>query len=152
MKNIQKSYRLYRELCHVPRKDGAYIKAKTADADLTKQLLSNKNSVAIMGFNAWQKSKDKLKAYAINEMPPTIGTISKDLYPLSRSLYVYIKAGNLKKVQGLSHIMGELVSEKALGEKGYLADMGLVAMPAKELKREIEQASEFTAMTAPEAP
>jgi len=152
LKNIQKSYRLYRELCHVPRKDGLYIKAKTANADLTKQLQSNKNSIGVMGFNSWQKSKDKLKAYAINEMPPTIGTISKGLYPLSRSLYVYIKADNLKKVQGLSHMMGELVSEKALGEKGYLADMGMVPMPAKELKREIEQASEFTAMTKPESP
>jgi len=152
LKNIQRSYRLYRELCHVPRKDGLYVKAKAVDVDLTKQLQSNKNSIGLMGFNGWQKTKDKLKAYAINEMPPTIGTISKGLYPLSRSLYVYIKAANLKKVQGLSHIMGELVSENALGEKGYLAEIGLVAMPAKELKREIEQASEFTAMTKPEAP
>ena len=152
MKNIQKSYRLYREICHVPRKDGAYIKANSVDTDITKKLLANKNSIGLMGFNNWQKSKSKLKAYAIDELPPTISTISKGVYPLSRSLYVYIKAENLKKVQGLSHLMSELVSEKTLGKKGYLAEMGMVVMPEKELKREMKQASEFTAMTKPEAP
>ena len=150
MKNIQRSYRLYRELCHVPREDGAYIKVPGTDEDLIKQLLSDKNSVGLMGYNKWLKAKSKLKTYAIDDLPPTMGTISKGLYPLSRSLYVYIKAENLKKVQGLPHIMGELLSKKALAADGYLAEIGLVAMPEKEMKREIEQASEFTAMSKPD--
>lgn len=150
MKHVQKSHRLYRQICRVPRKDGVYIKAESAGADLTKKLLSNKNSIGLIDFNRWMKSKDKLKAYSISELPPTIGTISKGLYPLSRAYYVYIKVSSLKKVQGASHFLNELVSDDALKAKGYLASIGLVAMPDKERQREVEQASELVAMTAPD--
>jgi len=151
LKYIQTSYRMYRELCNQPRKDGAYIRTDKAGTDLVKKILSDKNSIGLMGFNDWLKSKDKLKAYPIDELPPTIGTISKGLYPLSRSYYVYIKTSNLEKVQALSHVMNELVNEKTLASDGYLADMGMVAMPEREMKKEISQALEFTAMETPQA-
>jgi phosphate transport system substrate-binding protein len=144
------SYRQYREICHKQRKDGQYIEAATADTDITKQLLTNKNSIGLMSFNDWLESKSKLKAYAIDDLPPTLKTISKGLYPLSRSLYVYIKAENLHKLHGLSHIMNELLSDEALGAKGYLAEIGLVAMPANERKREVGQAAKFKNMPKPE--
>ena len=150
LESLKASYRLYRAMCHVQRDDGHYIKAASTDTDLTKKLLANKNSIGLMSFNDWLKSKSKLKAYPIEELPPTLGTISKGLYPLSRGLYVYIKAENLHKVQGLAHVMSELLSKEALGEKGYLAEIGLVAMPAKELKREVQQAAQFQSMPKPE--
>jgi phosphate transport system substrate-binding protein len=150
MKNIQRSYRLYRVICNEPRKDGVYKKADSNNDDLAKTLLSEKNSIGLMDYNSWVKSKDKLKAYSINELPPTVGTISKGLYPLSRPYYVYIKISSLKGLRGVSHIMNELLNEKALGKNGYLAEMGMVAMPEKELKREVTQASEFVVMQAPD--
>jgi len=154
LSTLKFSYRQYREICHVQRKDGRYIAAASVDTDITKQLLANKNSVGLMSFNDWLKAKDKfkgkLKAYAIDDLPPTIKTISKGLYPLSRSLYVYIKAESLHKIQGLSHVMNELLSDEALGAKGYLAEMGLVTMPEQELKREVQQAAKFKNMTKPE--
>ncbi len=150
MKYVQRSYRLYRALCNEPRKDGKYIRADVAGADLTDKILSDKNSIGLINFNDWQKSKGKLKAFAINELPPTIATISKGLYPLSRSYYVYIKLSSLKKVSAVSHVMNELVNDKTLGSDGYLSKMGLIPMPAKELKREVTQALEFNSMTPPE--
>ena len=150
LKNIQRSYRLYRVICNEPRKDGVYKKADSDKFDLIKTLSSEKNSIGLMDYNSWEKSKDKLKAYAINELPPTVGTISKGLYPLSRPYYVYIKISSLKGLRGVSHVLNELLNEKTLGKNGYLAEMGMVAMPAKELKREVTQASEFVVMQAPD--
>lgn len=150
LKHIQKSHRLYRAICHEPREDGAYVKAESAQTDLVKTLQKNKDSVVLLSFNEWLKSKDKVKTYAIDDLPPTIGTISKGLYHLSRSYYVYIKAANLSKVKSLAHFMKELVNEKTLAKDGYLADLGMVAMPEKEIKREVQQAAEFAEMPRPE--
>lgn len=149
MKNIQRSYRLYRAICHATRKDGKYIKADSVDSSFTKKLLADKNSMGLISFNQWQAEKDKLKAYSINDLPPTIATISKGLYPLSRAYYVYIKTSSLKNVRGVSYVMNELINEKTLAAEGYLVEKGMVAMPKKEMQGEIKQALEFTAMTTP---
>ncbi len=150
MKNIQRSYRLYRVICNEPREDGVYIKSDKDDDNLTSKLLTDTNSIGLMDYNTWVQSKDKLKAYPINGLPPTLGTISKGLYPLSRPYYAYIKVSSLKKLRGVSHLMNELLDEKTLGADGYLTEMGMVAMPEKELKREITQASEFAVMESPD--
>lgn len=151
LKNIQRSYRMYRALCHEMREDGKYIKAESADSDYIKKIVSDKSSIGLIDFNSWSKNKNKLKAFSVNELPPTLDTISKGLYPLSRQYYVYIKSSGLTNVPGLSHYMNELVNEKTLAADGYLADIGLVAMPDKEMKREVKQALEFTPMTTPES-
>lgn len=145
LKDVQKTARMYVALCNEQRKD-LYTKANKENPDPVASMLKDKGSVAVVGFNDYLAAKDKLKAYTIDEIPATQKTIDGGLYPASRPVYAYIKVSSLENVQAASHFMNELVSKKALGNDGYLAKMGLVALPEKALEKEITGALEFEVM------
>lgn len=143
MKYIQKSAALYRALCYNIREDGRYVKAKKDDDSIQTRLRADKGSVGFVGFNAWKKDSKGLKALTVDDIPPSMKTISAELYPLSRPLYVYIKVASLENVQGVAYLLTEMTSDKALGPDGYLARKGMVAMTDKERKIEAEHAKKL---------
>ena len=68
-------------------------------------------------------------------MEPTFENIAAGDYPVSRSLYVYVKKAHVGVIPGMQEFVAEFTSEKAVGEEGYLADKGLIPLPKAQREK-----------------
>ena len=75
------------------------------------------------------------KVIFIDGIAPTFETISSTKYPTSRPLFVYVKKAHIGVIPGLKEFMAEYVSDRAIGEEGYLTDRGLVALEKSSLTK-----------------
>lgn len=121
--------------CHAIREDGAYVEAGENDNLIVQKLTANKNAFGIFGYSFLEENTDRVKAVAINGVIPTFETISSDKYTAARPLFIYVKKAHINVIPGLREFMEEYVSNKAIGEEGYLADRGLVALESSDLAR-----------------
>jgi phosphate transport system substrate-binding protein len=94
------------------------------------KLVANPNALGVFGFSFLDQNGDKLVGAKIDGVAPSFETIAEGKYPISRSMFVYLKKAHVGVVPGLSDFMAEYVSEKASGDDGYLADKGLIPLPA----------------------
>ena len=121
--------------CHAIREDGAYIEAGENDNLIVQKLNANKNAFGIFGYSFLEENADKVRAVAINGVLPTFETISSDKYTAARPLFIYVKKAHINVIPGLKEFMEEYVSNKAIGEEGYLSDRGLVALEKSDLAK-----------------
>jgi len=112
------------------RQDGAYVPAGENDNLIVQKLTRNKEAVGIFGYSFLEENRDRIQAATINGVEPTPETIAAGDYPVSRSLYFYIKNGHAGKVPGLYDYVELFLSEKMIGDMGYLKDEGLIPLPA----------------------
>ncbi len=122
----------YKSICHAVREDGAYIEAGENDVLIIKKLMANPNALGIFGFSFLDQNIDKVRGSIIDGVEPTFENIASGDYPVARSLYFYIKKAHVKMIPGIDAYLKEFMSEKAIGEDGYLLDKGLIPMPAEE--------------------
>lgn len=111
------------------REDGAYIDAGENDNLIVQKLDSNPEAFGIFGYSFLEENAAKLKGATISGEQPTFEEIAAGRYPVSRSLFVYIKKAHVGVIPGLKEFVTEFVSEKALGDDGYLANKGLIPLP-----------------------
>ena len=114
------------------RADGAYIEAGENDNIIVQKLDSNPNAFGVFGYSFLEENQDKIQGSKINGVEDTVDNIASAKYPLSRSLYVYVKKEHLGVIPGLQDFVNEYVSEAAFGEDGYLEKKGLVPLPKAE--------------------
>ncbi len=119
--------------CHAIREDGAYIEAGENDNLIVQKLVSNKNALGIFGYSFLEENRDRVKALKIDGIAPSFETISSAKYTAARPLFVYIKKAHIGVIPGLKEFAEEYVSNKAIGEEGYLSDRGLVSLDSSEL-------------------
>ena len=119
--------------CHAIREDGAYIEAGENDNLIVQKLVSNKNALGIFGYSFLEENRDRVKALKIDGIAPSFETISSAKYTAARPLFVYIKKAHVGVIPGLKEFAEEYVSNKAIGEEGYLSDRGLVSLDSSEL-------------------
>ena len=124
----------YKSLCHTIREDGAFIEAGENDNLIVQKLNANKNAFGIFGFSFLDQNSDAVQGSLINGVMPAFEKIADGSYPVSRSLYFYVKKAHIGKVPGIEEFLAEFTSDKAWGEEGYLADKGLIPMPVAERK------------------
>ncbi len=122
------------------RKDGAYVEAGENDNVIVQKIESNRNAVGIFGFSFLEENTAKLTGILIEDVEPTYENISAGKYKGARDLYIYVKKQHVGVVPGLDKFVAEYVSEKAMGEDGYLASKGLVALP-KETAEKVAKAA-----------
>jgi phosphate transport system substrate-binding protein len=60
---------------------------------------------------------------------PDFETIASGDYPVSRSLYFYVKKAHVGTIPGIEEYVAEFTNEAAWGPEGYLADKGLIPLP-----------------------
>lgn len=77
---------------------------------------------------------DKLVGAKVDGVVPDFDTIAEGKYPVSRSMYVYAKKAHIGVVPGIKEFMAEYVSDRSMGQGGYLEKKGLVPLPKKELE------------------
>ncbi|HKJ72104.1 MAG TPA: PstS family phosphate ABC transporter substrate-binding protein [Gammaproteobacteria bacterium] len=120
------------------RQDGGYVPAGENDNLIVQKLTQNRDALGIFGYSFLEENTDRIQASAIEGVLPDPDTISSGDYPVSRSLYFYIKNGHAKKVPGLYDYVNLFMSEKMIGDLGYLKDRGLIPLP-KDMRKQIRQ-------------
>ncbi len=129
-----------KKICHMLREDGHYIEAGENDNLIVQKLKSNPKALGIFGFSFLDQNSNDIQGSVISGIKPTFDNISNGSYGISRSLYVYIKDGHIGKTPGLKEFVLELISDKAAGEYGYLAEKGLIPLPKSKLLKMQERA------------
>ena len=124
-----------KKLCTTIREDGVYIEAGENDNLIVQKLLTNPNALGIFGFSFLDANQDKIKGLALDGINPTYETISSTKYTAARPLFVYFKKQHYAAIPGLKEFVQEFVSDKAIGEEGYLIDRGLVALGKSQLNQ-----------------
>ena len=122
----------YKTLCHTIREDGAFVEAGENDNLIVQKLAANPSAFGIFGYSFLEQNLDKVQGSVVGGKRPTFENIAGGDYPISRSLFFYVKKANIDKVAGIKEYLAEFTSEEAMGEDGYLADKGLIPMQAEE--------------------
>jgi phosphate transport system substrate-binding protein len=130
------------------RTDGAYVEAGENDNLIVQKLEANPNAFGIFGFSFLEENEGKIKAAKVEGQVPTFETIASGDYKVARPLFVYVKKQHVGQVPGIAEFVAEYASAKAMGEEGYLADKGLIPLPADQAGAAAEVAKNLTALTA----
>ena len=125
----------FKRVCDSIREDGAYVEAGENDNLIVQKLEANPKALGIFGYSFLDQNSDSLIGNPIDGIEPTFENIADGKYPVPRSLYFYVKKAHVGVIPGIQEFVNEFVSAKAAGKTGYLADRGLIPMPAAELKQ-----------------
>ena len=82
------------------REDGAFVEAGENDNLIVQKLEANHDAFGIFGFSFLDQNLDKLQGSLINGEEPTFENIADGAYPVSRSLYVYVKNAHRRRDPG----------------------------------------------------
>ncbi len=122
----------YKTLCHTIREDGAYVEAGENDNLIVQKLGANPSAFGIFGYSFLEQNADSVQGAQINGVSPEFEAIANGDYPISRSLYFYVKKAHVGVVPGIAEFLREFTSEDAWGEDGYLVDKGLIPLTEEE--------------------
>jgi phosphate transport system substrate-binding protein len=111
------------------RQDGAYVPAGENDNLIVQKLAKDKDAFGIFGYSFLEENADRLKGANVDGMAPVPANISSGKYPVSRSLFFYVKVDHIDKVPGLAQYVDLFVSEKMIGKNGLLKSIGLIPLP-----------------------
>jgi len=119
----------FKAVAHGIREDGAYVEAGENDNLIVQKLVANKDAVGIFGYSFLANNSDKVQGSYMNGSLPTFDNIADGTYPVSRSLFFYVKHQHIGSIPGIKEFVEEFMSDKATGEYGYLTDRGLIPAP-----------------------
>jgi len=120
------------DACAQIREDGAYIDAGENDNLIVQKLEANPAAIGIFGFSFLDQNADALKGAVVDGIEPTFDNIAEGDYPISRSLYFYIKKEHVGVISGIAEFTAAFTSENAWSEDGYLAEKGLIPLSDDE--------------------
>jgi len=130
-----KGEEVFDTVAYALREDGAYIEAGENDNLIVQKLAGNPNAVGIFGYSFLEENRDKVQGAEIDGVIPDFDTIASGEYPVSRSMFFYIKVAHVGKIPGIQEYAIEFTSNKAMGEDGYLAERGLIPLSEDRLKK-----------------
>lgn len=130
----------------VIREDGAYIDAGENDNLIVEKLVANPDAIGVFGFSFLDQNADKIHGATVDGVEPTFENVSSGDYPVSRSLYVYVKKAHIGVIPGIQEFMSAFVSDEAIGEEGYTLDKGLISLSPEELAKYQTRAALMTPM------
>jgi phosphate transport system substrate-binding protein len=139
----------FETLAHTLREDGAWVDSGENDNAIVQTLTRTPGSTGVFGYSFLEQNNDTVKAHSVNGVMPTLETIASGAYPISRSMFIYVKKQHVGVTPGLEQFVMEFMSEAAAGRGGYLQDRGLVPLPADQLAAQRAIAQALTVMQAP---
>ncbi len=134
----------YKQICHSVREDGAYVEAGENDNLIVQKLVANPDAFGVFGYSFLDQNADRIQGSTVDGVEPSFDNIASGEYPVSRSLYFYVKNAHVASIPGMREYLAEFTSEKAFGEYGYLADKGLIPAPKAERESYRKAASTLT--------
>ncbi|MEO0392653.1 MAG: PstS family phosphate ABC transporter substrate-binding protein [Pseudomonadota bacterium] len=134
------------DACAAVREDGVYVEAGENDNLIVQKLSANNDAYGIFGFSFLDQNADKLQGSVVDGTEPTFDNIAEGQYPVSRSLYFYVKNAHVGVIPGMEEYLAEFTSERAMGPDGYLADRGLIPLPQADREQERLDATQLRAI------
>lgn len=122
----------YKTLCHTIREDGAFIEAGENDNLIVQKLQAAPTQFGIFGFSFLDQNSDVLQGALVDGVAPEFEDIASGDYPVSRSLFFYVKKDHVGVIPGMEEFLAAFSSDDAWGEEGYLTDKGLIPMGEDE--------------------
>ena len=129
------------------RTDGAYVEAGENDNLIVSRLEAEPNAYGVFGFSFLDQNASVLQGAQVGDVAPTIDAIASGDYPLSRSMYFYVKKAHIGVVPGIVEYISEFVSPSTSGDGGYLSGIGLIPLPAATHASNRSQALSLTELT-----
>lgn len=111
------------------RQDSAYVPAGENDNLIVQKLSKDKDAFGIFGYSFLEENADTIQAAAIGGVTPDAESVASGKYPISRSLYFYIKNAHFDAIPGLKEYVELFMSEKMIGKDGLLKSIGLIPLP-----------------------
>jgi phosphate transport system substrate-binding protein len=122
----------YKTLCHTIREDGAFIEAGENDNLIVQKLQAAPTQFGVFGFSFLDQNSDVLQGALVDGVAPEFEDIASGDYPVSRSLFFYVKKDHVGVIPGMEEFLAAFSSDDAWGEEGYLTDKGLIPMGEEE--------------------
>ncbi|MCG8445925.1 MAG: PstS family phosphate ABC transporter substrate-binding protein [Hyphomicrobiales bacterium] len=135
------------DACAAIREDGAFIDAGENDNLIVSKLEANPNALGIFGFSFLDQNSDKIQGAQMDGISPTFDAIASGEYPVSRSLFFYVKREHVGVVPGIQEYVQEFVSDAATGDEGYTVDKGLIPLPAADHEEMKTRANDLTQLS-----
>ncbi|KKJ77149.1 phosphate ABC transporter substrate-binding protein [Kiloniella litopenaei] len=133
LKALRKSdKKAFKAIAHTLREDGAYVEAGENDNLIIQKLEANPQALGVFGFSFLDQNADKVQGSIVDGAEPTFENIAAGDYGVSRSLYFYVKKEHVGSVPGIQEFVNAFTNEDAWGDEGYLADKGLIPLPAAD--------------------
>ena len=117
-----------KENCSSMREDGRYIESGENDNLILKKLTASPDSLGIFGFSFLDQNTDKIQGTLVDGVEPTFENIAHGVYPVSRSLYFYVKNEHMGTIPGLQEFVDFFTSDAIIGEYGRAVDKGLIPL------------------------
>jgi phosphate transport system substrate-binding protein len=137
----------HKAACLTIREDGGWVDAGENDNLIVQKLEANKSAFGVFGFSFLDQNADKLQGSVVNGNAPTFDNIASAKYPVSRSMYFYVKKAHVGSIPGIKEYVAEFTSDKAWGPRGYLADKGLIPLPDAERKKVRDEAAAMASLS-----
>ena len=137
----------FEAVCATMREDGGFVEAGENDNLIVQKLEANPAAFGIFGFSFLDQNLDKMQGSYVDGVEPTFENIAAGGYPVSRSLFFYVKNAHVGVIPGMEEYVTEFTSEGAFGEDGYLTDKGLIPLPEEDREAIRQQATSFTPMS-----
>ena len=119
--------------CTYMREDGHVIEVGENDTLIVQKLQSEDEKFGIFGYSYYLNNKDKTIAHTIEGVEISLEGIQDGSYPISRPLYFYAKMQHSEVIPGFKKYINLFMSERAIGPRGFLTDVGLIPLAEGEI-------------------
>ncbi|MEO1279672.1 MAG: substrate-binding domain-containing protein [Planctomycetota bacterium] len=129
------------------RDDGVYVDAGENDNLIVQKLQANPNAVGVFGYSFLEENASAIQGATVGGTEPTFDNILTGDYPLSRTMYFYVKNQHVGVIPGIMEYVAEFVSQDASANGGYLVERGLIPLADEAHTDNAEQAMSQRKMT-----
>jgi phosphate transport system substrate-binding protein len=127
------------------REDGPFVEAGENDNLIVSKLEANDRALGVFGFSFLDQNQDSLKGVVMNGVEPTFENIASEAYPVSRSMFFYIKHAHVDVIPGVLDYAREFVS--AQGPDGYLVELGMIPVSEDAQQANLDAIENLPALT-----
>lgn len=124
--------------CQAIREDGRFVEGGENDNLIVQRLAAERHGlIGIFGFSYLDQNADRIEGKPVDGVEPTYDNIQTGRYPVSRSMFLYVKNAHVGVIPGMREFLAEYTSERAMGDNGFLQTRGLIVLsgPAREAVR-----------------
>jgi len=127
-----KGYRLIRT-------DGVYIPSGENDNLIVKKLSKDIDALGIFGYSFLKENQDSISAIPVDGVIPSTKVIASQEYPISRSMFFYVKTDHMDKVPAMKEYIEMFMNPMIIGEGGILEEIGLIPMKNEDIARNLQK-------------
>ncbi|ARU54346.1 phosphate ABC transporter, periplasmic phosphate-binding protein [Oleiphilus messinensis] len=124
------------------RTDGAFIPSGENDNLIVQKLTKDKMALGIFGYSFLAENSDSIKSVDIDSVTPTAANIANKSYPISRSLFFYIKNDHKETLPAMEEYVAMFMDEAIIGMDGLLTEIGLIPMDTDSIELNMTRVSE----------